>query len=121
MMKSSRLPVAFFAGVLVCFVSGRPGFAADSPAAPPYPHSTVSAAGKKISFKKTVLDTKFRAEGVTVGDFNHDGKLDIAAGTVYYAAPDWKMHLIEEKAPEFKGEHGYSKAFVCAADDLNHD
>ena len=25
------------------------------------------------------LDDKFRAEGVTVGDFNHDGKLDIDA------------------------------------------
>src|SRR5688572_3621663 len=59
------------------------------------------ADGKSVSFQKTVLDTAFRSEGVAVGDFNSDGKLDIAAGSVYYAAPDWKMHLIAEKAAEY--------------------
>ena len=42
--------------------------AADPPAAtagsPPYPRSTVPAHGKAIHLKKTVLDTKFRGEGV---------------------------------------------------------
>ena len=75
---------------------------------------------QKIHWKKTVLDTKFRGEGVAVGDFNHDGKLDIAVGSVYYAAPDWKMHLIGEKAQEFD-PHGYSQCFLSFADDLNHD
>ncbi len=87
---------------------------------PAYPRSTVPAAGKKIHFKKTQLDTKFRGEGVAVGDFNHDGKLDIAVGSVYYAAPDWKMHLIGPKAAEFD-PHNYSECFMCFADDLNHD
>ena len=89
---------------------------------PPYPRSTVPAHGQmqKIHWKKTVLDTKFRGEGVAVGDFNHDGKLDIAVGSVYYAAPDWKMHLIGEKAQEFD-PHGYSQCFLSFADDLNHD
>ncbi len=85
-----------------------------------YPRSTVAAAGKKIGFKRTQIDTKFRGEGVAVGDFNHDGKLDIAVGSVYYAAPDWKMHVIGEKAEEYD-PHGYSNAFMCFADDLNHD
>ncbi len=38
---------------------------------------TVSA---ELKFKRTVLDEKFRSEGVAVGDFNKDGKQDIAAG-----------------------------------------
>lgn len=95
--------------------------AADTAGSPPYPRSTVPAQGKPIHFKKTVLDTKFRGEGVAVGDFNHDGKLDIAAGNVYYSAPDWKMHVIYGKAPKDFDPHGYSDSFICYADDLNHD
>ena len=38
------------------------------------------------------------AKGAAVGDFNHDGKLDIAAGSVYYAAPDWKMVAVLREA-----------------------
>src|SRR5579871_3335254 len=37
-----------------------------------------------ITWKKTVLDTKFRAEGVAVADVNKDGKLDVLAGEVWY-------------------------------------
>ena len=73
-----------------------------------------------VRFKKTQLDPKFRSEGVAVADFNHDGKLDIAAGFVWYEAPDWKMHLIIEKEPEYKPE-GYSNAFCCFAEDVNGD
>ncbi len=83
----------------------------------------VSAADKalaKISFKKTQLDTKFRSEGVCIADFNHDGKLDIAAGGVFYAAPDWRMHAIFEKPLEFDPK-GYSGSFCNFADDLNGD
>ncbi len=76
--------------------------------------------GKRITFAKTVLDTAFRSEGVAVGDFNNDGKLDISAGSVYYAAPDWKMHLVAEKAEEFNPQN-YSTSFQNFADDLNGD
>lgn len=82
----------------------------------------VSAAEKaaKITFKKVRLDDKFRSEGVAVGDFNHDGKLDVAAGSVYYAAPDWKMHAILEKPEEFDPA-AYSHSFCNFAGDMNHD
>lgn len=76
--------------------------------------------GDQITFKRTVLDEKFRSEGVAVADFNHDGLMDIAAGSVYYAAPDWNMHAIRDKPGEFD-PHGYSDSFVNAADDLNGD
>ena len=47
---------------------------------------------KEVRFKKVVVDKTFRAEGVAVGDINRDGKIDVLAGDVWYAAPDWKMH-----------------------------
>ena len=78
------------------------------------------SSGKKIAFKKTVLDTVFRSEGVAVGDFNKDGKQDIAYGYVWYEAPNWKMRLTGEKAPEHD-PHAYSRSFQTFADDLNDD
>jgi hypothetical protein len=80
------------------------------------------AAKPQITFKKTQLDNVFRSEGAAVGDFNHDGKMDISAGSVYYAAPDWKMVPILEKLPDYKdGSGGYSNSFCNFADDINGD
>ncbi|HTU24313.1 MAG TPA: VCBS repeat-containing protein, partial [Pirellulales bacterium] len=78
------------------------------------------AARAEVKFKKTVLDDKFRSEGSAVGDFNHDGKLDVSAGSVYYAAPDWHMVSVLEKPTEFD-PHGYSKSFCNFAEDINRD
>jgi len=75
---------------------------------------------RQITFKKVQLDAKFRAEGATVGDFNGDGKLDIAAGSVYYAAPNWTMVPILSQPKEFPVK-GYSDAFLCFAADCNRD
>jgi hypothetical protein len=77
-------------------------------------------AAPKVGFKRTQLDAKFRSEGVAVADFNKDGKLDIAAGFVWYEAPDWKMHQLTEKAPEYNPKN-YSNAFCCFAEDVNGD
>jgi len=74
----------------------------------------------EITFKRTRLDGEFRAEGVAVGDFNCDGKPDVGAGSVYYAAPDWKMVPVWEKAEVFPVK-GYSPVFCCFADDVNAD
>src|SRR5437762_2826934 len=60
-----------------------------------------------ITWKKTVLDTHFRSEGVAVADVNRDGRPDILAGHVWYAAPDWTPHEIRP-APEFDGATRYS-------------
>jgi hypothetical protein len=85
----------------------------------------------KLAFRKTQLDDKFRSEGVAVGDFNRDGKMDIAAGFVWYAAPDWKMHVIASEPPAPNGAllgspphfnpKGYSNSFCTFAEDLNGD
>ena len=74
----------------------------------------------EVQFKRTQVDPEFRSEGAAVGDFNSDGKLDIAAGSVYYAAPDWKMNVILDKAGEYD-PHQYSNSFGNFADDVNGD
>src|SRR5262245_56396790 len=100
-----RLALAFSAVALSAVALSAAGAAwAEEPAAKD------SAPGTKIHFKKQQLDPKFRSEGVAVGDFNKDGKNDIAAGFVWYEAPDWKMHNLTEKAPEYEPK-GYSNSF----------
>ncbi|MGD9720028.1 MAG: FG-GAP repeat domain-containing protein [Pirellulales bacterium] len=74
----------------------------------------------EISFQRAQLDSKFRSEGVAVGDFNSDGKMDVAAGSVYYAAPDWKLTPVLEKPQEFDPLN-YSDSFCNFADDINGD
>jgi putative membrane-bound dehydrogenase-like protein len=88
-----------------------------------YPASKPNADGKpagKISFKKTTLDQRFRSEGAAMGDFNNDGKLDIAAGSVWYESPDWKMHAITAQPKEFNIKT-YGDTFCNWAEDFNGD
>ncbi len=83
----------------------------------------------QITWKKTVVDTKFRSEGVGLADVNKDGKMDIIAGDVWYEAPDWRMHEIRK--PTKRGGGGdasaghdpanYSNSFCCFIDDFNAD
>ena len=78
------------------------------------------AASGEVRFKKIVVDTAFRSEGVATGDVNHDGKLDIFAGDFWYEAPQWKPH--ELHAPrKYNPSKGYSKCFANFSDDVNGD
>lgn len=80
-----------------------------------------TAAGEdRISFLRTRLDAKFRSEGVAVADFNNDGRADIAAGSVWYAAPDWEMHSVAPEPAEFDPLQ-YSNSFCNFADDVDGD
>lgn len=81
--------------------------------------------GAQVRFVRTQLDAKFRSEGAAAGDFNKDGRMDIAAGFVWYQQPSeaggtWKMHAITDKAPEHD-PRGYSNSFCTWAEDLNGD
>ena len=77
-------------------------------------------APRNVSFKKTVLDKRFIAESVAIGDVNRNGKLDIIAGNLWYEAPHWTPHEI---APlkTVDPATAYSNCFNSWAIDLNHD
>jgi hypothetical protein len=81
---------------------------------------SVSGAADEVRFRKIIVDKTFRAEGVAVGDVNHDGKLDIFAGDVWYEAPDWKMHELRPVG-QYDGTKGYSNCFANFAQDVNGD
>ncbi len=46
--------------------------------------------GTSITWKRTVVEDKFRSEGVAVADVNKDGKNDVLIGDFWYEAPNWK-------------------------------
>jgi hypothetical protein len=78
-----------------------------------------------ITWKKTVLDRKFRSEGVAVADVNKDGKIDVLNGEYWYEAPDWTPHelqpFVDHAAKTKDGLSGYSRVFACWCEDLNGD
>jgi len=78
------------------------------------------SAQAEVRFSKTVLDTTFRSEGAAAGDVNHDGKMDVLAGDVWYAAPDWTRHEVR-KPGAYSPNKGYSQCFQNFADDVNGD
>src|SRR5215831_20203845 len=41
------------------------------------------------TFKKVQLTDQFWAEGANIGDFNHDGKMDVVSGPWWYEAPEF--------------------------------
>ena len=93
--------------------------------------SLLAEAAPKVRFVKTQLDSCFRSEGVATGDFNRDGKMDIAAGFVWYEAPNWKLHVITNdhpwnrdslvETPAHFEPMGYSNCFCSFSEDLNGD
>jgi hypothetical protein len=83
-------------------------------------HKVPDPPASPVRFQKHRIDGAFRSEGVAVADFNRDGILDIAAGNVYYAGPDWTMQPLAGEPKEFAIK-GYSDAFLCFADDITGD
>src|SRR4051812_42679313 len=72
-----------------------------------------------VSWKKTVIEGKFRSEGVAIADANHDGRPDILIGDSWYEAPSWTKHDIRKPGDYGDGLHSYSACMTCWADDIN--
>lgn len=102
-MKSYRKQVVLPAMLLVGFIVMSATLSADEP-----------------TFKKIQIDPTFRSEGVAVGDFTGDGLPDIAVGSVYYAAPDWKMMKLYGE-PAAYDVNAYSDTFGADAGDVDGD
>src|SRR5258706_16132960 len=43
------------------------------------------------TWKKIQLSDQFWSEGATIGDFNHDGKMDVASGPYWWEGPDFHV------------------------------
>jgi hypothetical protein len=74
-----------------------------------------------ITWKKTVIEGKFRSEGVAIADVNHDDKLDVLIGDSWYEAPSWVKHDIRKPGNYGDGLHSYSECMCCWTDDINGD
>src|ERR1700712_259859 len=74
-----------------------------------------------VTWKKTVIEGKFRSEGVAVADVNKDGKPDVLIGDSWYEAPSWAKHDVRKPGDYGDGLHSYSECMTCWADDVNGD
>jgi len=85
--------------------------------------ASADEAGKTspVSWKKTVIEGKFRSEGVSVADVNKDGKNDVLIGDSWYEAPSWTKHDIRKPGDYGDGLHSYSACMTSWTDDVNGD
>jgi putative membrane-bound dehydrogenase-like protein len=71
-------------------------------------------------FKKTQLSDQFFSEGANLGDFNHDGVMDVVSGPYWYAGPKFTERHEYYKAVPFNIA-AYSENFFAFSYDVNHD
>ena len=89
-----------------------------------------------VKWERIKFEDAFRAEGVAVGDFNQDGRLDITNGEAWYEAPDsttpkganlyksghWTMRQIRpEGVRRFINDGDYSQNFALWTHDISGD
>ena len=61
---------------------------------PSFAQETSSKDETPVKWERIKFEDAFRAEGVAVGDFNKDGRLDITNGEAWYEAPgDANMYI----------------------------
>jgi hypothetical protein len=75
-------------------------------------------------FKRIPVSDQFYAEGAAIGDFNKDGKMDVAIGPFWYEGPDFqKKHQFaaEDFMAKPSDPHNYSKNFLAFTHDFNGD
>ncbi len=87
--------------------------------------AALAAAGRGQSveptFRRVVVDTKFRSEGIAVADVNGDGRRDLLVGDLWYEAPTWTEHRIRPAPDLGDGANSYSSCFQCFAADVDRD
>lgn len=94
-----------------------------SQAQPPPVQEAVSVPAKlppQDAYRTMQLSDKFYAEGATTADINRDGKLDVVAGPLWFAGPDFTQRHEYRPAKDFD-PNGYSDHFLTFAGDFNGD
>ncbi len=91
----------------------------------PRPQAAEPGSPDSIRWRKTVLDTRFRSEGATIGDVNGDKYPDVLTGDLWFENPlstgkEWKRHEIRPPQ-EYNGATGYSNCFLNFAADVDRD
>ncbi len=67
----------------------------------------LTAQAQERVFQRIQLTDKFWSEGADIGDFNRDGKMDVASGPFWYAGPDFrKRHEYRPATATFTNENG---------------
>ncbi len=84
-----------------------------------------------VKWERIQFEDAFRAEGVAVGDFNQDGRLDITNGEAWYEAPadanlyntgNWTMKpLRAEGIRRYIADGAYSNNFALWTHDISGD
>jgi hypothetical protein len=117
MTTASLLPVVILSSTLAAFAQNTP------------------------SFKKIQITDKFWSEGADIGDFNHDGHMDVVSGPFWYEGPTFQRRhqyspataTFKRKAPDgteqfipgYEGGLGtnnaYSQDFLTYTSDFNGD
>jgi hypothetical protein len=72
--------------------------------------STFAADYTVHTWKKIQLHDLFWSEGANIGDFNHDGKMDVVSGAYWWEGPDFKVRHEYYDASTRKSE-GYTAPF----------
>jgi hypothetical protein len=90
------------------------------------PPAGVAAEVTAPAFKKIQLTDRFYSEGISVGDVNHDGKVDALTGPYAYLGPDF-TRAVEIYAPQTYSIAGprqaglYTDNFLSYVYDFNGD
>lgn len=72
------------------------------------------------AFRRVALTGKYYSEGAGVGDFNHDGKVDVVSGPFWYEGPAFtQRHTIYTPVKYMIGS--YANQFHVFGLDLNGD